>query len=89
MIVAPMIDEASMPPGERSAYANGFAAGRDEIEQLRADTRAEIERLQERIERMRAFAEDEQRKRHHAEEQLMDARSEIARLQTNASSSPI
>lgn len=33
------------------------------------------------IERLRAWAEDEQAKRHHAEEQLVNARSEIARLQ--------
>lgn len=30
---------------------------------------------------MRAWAEDEQAKRHRAEEKLMDARSEIKRLQ--------
>jgi uncharacterized coiled-coil DUF342 family protein len=52
-----------------AAYANGFAAAGAEIEELR-----------KRVELLRAWAEDEQSKRFSAEEKLVDARSELARL---------
>jgi hypothetical protein len=54
--------ETAMSPGERAAFANGFAAAGAELA------------------RLRAWAEDEQSKRHLAEEKLVDARGEIERL---------
>lgn len=40
----------------------------------------EVARLRAEIERLRAWAKDEQHKRHKAEEDRMNARSEIERL---------
>jgi hypothetical protein len=46
--------------------------------------RAEVEELRKQVERLRAWALDEQAKRFSAEDKLVEARSEIERLRRQA-----